>query len=110
MEFLSVAWAKLQAIFDLAFAGALGALASLPFHSDVQTFAQRAFAVGSGAASAHYVTPLAVEYFSLSTARSGSVAFLVGLFGMSFAAAAVKAVRETDLSELVKGWLTNRGK
>lgn len=109
MDFITVAWQKLQALFDLAFAGALGALLSLPFHPDVKTFSQRALVVASGSAFAHYVTPLALDYFGTSIERSGSVAFIFGLFGMSITAAIMNAIQHIDLAAIAKSWIPGRG-
>lgn len=109
MDFILAIWAKVQAVFDMAMAGAIGALVSLKFHPDVKDFGQRVFTVGSGAAVAHYVTPLALSHFNLPIERAGSVAFLLGLFGMSFAAAVIKAAKNVDLAGWVKSWLPSRG-
>lgn len=108
MDIISALLHKLQDVFDMAFAGALGALASLPFHADVRTFGQRVFAVGSGAAAAHYVTPLVIEYFSITTPKAGSVAFLVGLFGMSIAAAILRSIKDGIVTQAITAWLSGR--
>lgn len=105
MEFLQYAWQKAQTLFDLAFAGALGAMISLRFHTEILTFSQRAVLVGSGCVAAHYVSPLVIIFFELSHEKGTSIAFLIGLFGMSLAAAIMKAIKHTDIVGVVHGWL-----
>jgi hypothetical protein len=74
-------------------AGFLGAVISLKF-IDGLSVAQRASTVIAGALVAGYCTPLTVELLGLSQKLEGPVAFLGGLFGMSIAGAAIKAIPE----------------
>lgn len=73
--------------------GFVGALISLKFIEGL-SMAQRASTVLAGALVAAYCTPLTVEVLSLSTKMEGAIAFLGGLFGMSIAGAAIKAIPE----------------
>lgn len=106
---ISAIWVKLQALLDLALAGALGAAASLPFHRDLKTLGQRLTMVASGAIAAHYITPLVSAYFGMDAGRNGGVAFLIGLFGMSTAAAVLRGLRTIDLAGMAKAYLPNKG-
>jgi hypothetical protein len=74
-------------------AGFLGAVISLKF-IDGLSVKQRASTVIAGALVAGYCTPLTVELLGLSQKLEGPVAFLGGLFGMSIAGAAIKAIPE----------------
>ena len=75
--------------------GFLGALVSLKFIEGL-TWVQRIPTVFGGMLCAAYVTPLVLELtLSTHTAKTESaVAFLIGVFGMSIAAACVKALPE----------------
>jgi hypothetical protein len=86
LEALGLKWISLAA-------GFVGALVSLRFIEGLSLW-QRATTVFSGALVAAYLTPLTVELLSLSLKMEGAVAFLGGLFGMSLAGAAIKAIPE----------------
>ena len=55
---------------------------------------QSIFAVIGGTACAAYITPLALELGSLSPRTEGAIAFLIGMFGLVWGAAIVKATPE----------------
>lgn len=74
-------------------AGFIGALISLKFVEGL-TLWQRASTVLAGAMVAAYCAPLTVEVLALSAQLEGAVSFLGGLFGMSIAGAAIKAIPE----------------
>lgn len=71
--------------------GFLGALVSLKFIDGLGRW-QRGTTVLAGAVASAYVTPLILAGFDLSGHLEGAVAFLVGLFGMSFGGAVIKAM------------------
>lgn len=73
--------------------GLVGAIVSLKFIEGLTIF-QRAGTVLGGMLSAAYVTPLVIQVIELSTRLESAVAFLVGVFGMSIAAAIMKAIPE----------------
>lgn len=93
---------KLWEAVQLLVAGAIGAMVSLPFHSEIKTYASRFTAVCFGSASAHYLTPLVLDYFSIAITRSGGVAFLLGLFGMSATAAVFRTLGNADVWSLIQ--------
>lgn len=59
-----------------------------------------------GIATSHYVTPLVIDIFDIG--RSGfAAAFLVGMFGMSIAAAVIRTVQAVNfdsLFEQLRAW------
>ena len=93
---------KLWASVELWVAGAVGAAASLRFSDDINTFGKRLTAIASGAAAAHYLTPMVMEHLGIASTRSGGVAFLLGLFGMSIAASIIRAIKTADLWAFVR--------
>ncbi len=87
-----------------ALGGFFGAVISLRFIEGL-SWKQRVPTVMSGMFAAAYCTPLVIDGLSLSLKLEGAIAFLIGLFGMSVAAAAVKAV-----PELIKAVIGRFGK
>jgi hypothetical protein len=79
--------------------GFFGALVSLKFIEGL-THKQRASTVLAGTLVSAYVTPLAVTYLELTPKLEGGIAFLCGLFGMSFTGAVIKAM--PDLITAIK--------
>jgi hypothetical protein len=73
--------------------GFFGALVSLKFVEGLGR-GQRATTVLAGTLVSAYVTPLLVTYLELSPKLEGGIAFLCGLFGMSFTGAIIKAMPE----------------
>lgn len=73
--------------------GFLGAVVSLKLVEGLNLW-QRATTVFGGALCAAYVTPLLLELITLSAKLEAAVAFLTGVFGMSFVAAISKAIPE----------------
>jgi len=71
--------------------GFLGALVSLKFIEGLSV-KQRGTTVLAGALVSAYVTPIVVEFLELTPKLESGVAFLCGLFGMSFTGAVVKAM------------------
>jgi paired small multidrug resistance pump len=93
---------KVTHIADVVAAGAFGAIASLPFHKDVDTLPKRVFCVAISAVGASYVTPLVAEYFHLDVNKLAGLGFLVGLFGLSFVQACMIAFQNADLWGVIK--------
>lgn len=73
------------------FGGFLGAVVSLKFIENLNWW-QRMTTVFGGMITAAYVTPFIMDLFRLTTKVEGAVSFLVGLFGMSIVAAAIKII------------------
>lgn len=86
-------------------AGFAGAVISLKF-IEGQSVPERVTTVIAGALIAAYCTPLTIELLSLSASprMEGAIAFLGGLFGMSIAGAAIKAIPEWVAAAKAK-WL-----
>lgn len=81
--------------------GFLGAVVSLKLIDGLNWW-QGTTTVFSGALVAGYGTPLALDYFSLAIKLEPTVAFLIGVFGMSLAAAIVKAIPKAVDSRVSK--------
>lgn len=89
-------------------AGALGSVVALKFAPGM-SWGERAFNVVCGALSAGFVAPPLCEYLHLTSAMAQSgAAFLVGLFGLSLAAALVEAVRVVGWGDVIRGWVSRR--
>lgn len=89
-------------------AGIGGALAGLRFAPGL-SWPERVVNVASGAACAGWIAPAAVNLFDLASGSAESaLAFLIGMFGMSIAAAVTEAVRALRLADIIAGWISRR--
>jgi hypothetical protein len=79
--------------FAALIGGFFGALVSLKFIEGLSV-KQRASTVLAGTAVSAYATPVIVNLLELSMTLEGGIAFLCGLFGMSFTGAVIKAMPE----------------
>ena len=85
--------------------GGFGAAVSLAFIQGPIWYRISLF--GGGMVSAAYVTPLISNALDLGKSEN-AVAFLVGMFGMSIAAAIIRTVQEVNfdsLSAQLRAWL-----
>lgn len=73
--------------------GFFGALVSLKFIDGLNAW-QRGTTVLAGTVVSAYVSPLIASWLELTPKIEGGVAFLCGLFGMSFTGAVIKAMPE----------------
>lgn len=88
--------------------GSAGAVVSLKFVPG-PTWAERAFNVLTGCLCAGFLAPAAAEWFHMtSRGLQFGLAFLVGMFGLSVAAAVASGLRDLKLAEMVAGWLPGR--
>lgn len=91
----------------LPLAGCIGALVTLLTTTRITKLTKARFWVDlgrlfSGSSTAHYLTPLAINYFSLSTQYQQSVAFLIGIGSMQIIATIHKKMHEElDSSSVV---------
>lgn len=89
-------------------AGIVGSLVSLAFVPGA-TWGERVFNVAAGSAAAIYVAPGLAEWAHVqSVGMQSLLSFMVGLFGLNLAHAAVRAIRETPFGQVIAGWLTRR--
>ena len=86
LEALGLKWAPLAA-------GFFGSLVSLRFIEGLGMW-QRGSTVLAGTAVSAYVSPVLIAWLELSPKMEGGIAFLCGLFGMSFAGAVIKSMPE----------------
>ncbi len=101
-----------SAITNPVAAGLLGAFAGLKFAPGI-TWPERLFNVVCGAACAAYISPAVGELFDLSTPyKQAGLSFLIGMFGMSIAAAVMQGLRDIQVAALFNkfvDWALNRG-
>jgi len=91
-------------------AGVLGAMVGLRFAPGLTWF-ERVANVATGTIFAGYVAPAAGETFRLSTvSMQSALAFAIGMFGMSAAAAVMQGLRDIKLGEIMTGWISRGGK
>lgn len=91
-------------------AGLIGALVGLRFAPGITWF-ERVTNVATGTIFAGYVAPAAGEIFHLSTvSMQSALAFAIGMFGMSVAAAVMQGLRDIKLGEIMTGWISRGGK
>lgn len=86
-------------------AGSFGAMVSMAVISGPIWYRFALF--GGGLISSAYVTPLIVNSFELGRSEN-AVAFLVGMFGMSIAAAIIRTVQDVNFETLttqLRSWL-----
>ena len=86
-------------------AGMFGAMVSMAVIAG--PFWYRFCLFGGGLVSSAYVTPLIVNSFELGRSEN-AVAFLVGMFGMSIAAAIIRTVQDVNFDSLtaqLRAWL-----
>ncbi len=89
-------------------AGAFGSLVALRFAPGL-TWAARAFNVACGSLCAGFLSPPLVEYLHLGSAgMQAGAAFVIGMFGLSVAAALVDAVRSVGWADVIRGWVSRR--
>ncbi len=88
--------------------GALGSFVALRF-APGQTWAERLFNVMCGALCSGFCAPALTEWMHVSTAGMQSFcAFVVGMFGLSLAAAITTTLKTMDMASIVSGWLGRR--
>lgn len=89
--------------------GALGALITAVKFTPGASWCERIFNVWAGSTAAGFVTPALVEWLHMtSPSYTSGAAFVLGLVGMSLAAASLQAVKETALAEIITGWISRR--
>lgn len=72
-------------------AGLFGGIVSLRFFDKLSMWGRIGTVFGA-ATAAHFATPFVAAFFEVAPHNEGGIGFLVGLFGMSIAAAAFEAI------------------
>lgn len=89
--------------------GALGALVTALKFTPGAAWWERLVNVLAGSAMAGFLSPALVHWLGLDAPHYASgAAFLVGLLGMSLAAAALEWVRDGGARRMVESWLPAR--
>lgn len=83
-------------------AGAIGSFISLRFFDGLSTWERWTTFMG-GWAVASYGGPAVTALLSLSPRSDLFMTLLLGMFGMSIAAAVIKVIRDTDWKAIVRG-------
>lgn len=90
--------------------GAIGALITAVKFTPGASWPERLVNIAAGSAAAGFVTPALTEWLHMTLpAYQNGAAFLFGLVGMSLAAAALQAIKDTAWGQIVASWLTRRG-
>lgn len=89
--------------------GAAGALITAVKFTPGASWVERSFNVAAGSVTAGYLAPALMEWLRLTSPSFASgAAFVLGLVGMSLAAALLQAIKDTPLGQIVTGWLSRR--
>jgi hypothetical protein len=90
-------------------AGILGSMVGLRWVPGL-SWLERLGNVVAGSATAVYAAPVAAEWMQVSSAGMlAGLAFGVGIFGLSLAAAVLQGVRELHVADIVTSWLGRKG-
>ena len=90
-------------------AGLSGSIVALRWVPGI-TLPERLFNALAGTAMAGFGSPALSDWLHITSAGTVSaLAFAVGLFGLSLAAAVVQAVRDIKLAEIITGWVSRKG-
>lgn len=90
------------------FVGGIGSLVALKFAPGL-TWPERFTNVVCGLLLAGYLTPALTAWLEFgSVGLESAAAFVVGLLGMSLAAAIFDGVRATKFGDIISSWLTRR--
>lgn len=86
--------------------GLVGAVVSLKFVKRAQKWYENVLMIFGGSAAAGYLEPPVSAYFHVT--NGGFIAFLIGLFGMSLAAAVMGMINSTEWGKLVPDIIRKR--
>jgi hypothetical protein len=90
-------------------AGALGAVIGLKFVPGVM-WIERFINFCAGMACSSYLAPAVSELLGLATvAKQNGLAFAMGLFSVSIAAAIFEGIRALKVAEIFESWAKRRG-
>ena len=101
MEFVEAVLSALGLKLKVVVAGAVGSFVSLQFFEGLSREDRWLTFFGGWALAAYLALPL-TEFFELKPAMEQGISLAVGLFGMSLAAALIKAIRDTKWSEIIR--------
>lgn len=93
-------WAAFGLKIANVMAGAVGAFVSLRFFDKLTTGQKWTTFLGGWGLAAYGGPPL-TEYFALAPKLEVGMTLVIGLFGMSFAAAIIKAIRDVPWATLI---------
>ncbi len=86
-------------------AGIAGSIISLKF-SPGSSWSERAINLCASCAIVYFVAPAATEFFSIKTdGMSSFLSFVIGLFGLNFAAQLFDGIKQTKFGEIITDWL-----
>ena len=90
-------------------AGLSGSIVALRWVPGI-TLLERLFNALAGTAVAGIGSPALSDWLHITSAGTVSaLAFAVGLFGLSLAAAIVQAIRDLRLADIITGWISRKG-
>lgn len=89
-------------------AGVGGAIVGLRF-APGDTWVERIFNVSAGAACAGWLAPAAASLFELpGLSAEAALSFVIGMLGMSVAAAIVETLRNVKWADIITGWISRK--
>ena len=90
-------------------AGLCGSIVALRWVPGI-SISERLFNAAAGTAVAGFGSPALADWLHVtSSVMISALAFAVGLFGLSLAAAVVQAIRDIKLAEIITGWISRKG-
>ena len=89
-------------------AGVVGSLVGLRFVPGL-TWPERLMNLAAGGALAYYTAPAMVSWWGMSENLLGFFGFAIGMFGLSASAAVIQGIRDTNVAEILRGWLSRKG-
>lgn len=87
--------------------GALGSLVGLRFAPGLSWW-ERLANVAAGSACAGVLAPAVGDWLHATAPLQSALAFVVGLFGLSLAAAVMQGLRDLKVGDILSGWLSRR--
>lgn len=89
-------------------AGLAGAIVGLKFAPGI-SWIERVTNIAAGASCSAFVAPASAEMLRLSSvSMTGFLAFIVGMFGMSIAAALLQGLRDMKVGEIITSWISRK--
>lgn len=88
-------------------AGLLGGLVGLRFVPGL-SWPERLTNLAAGGLLSYYTAPALVGWWGLSEQMLGFLGFLIGMFGLSVASAVLQAIRQLDLADVIRSWISRR--
>lgn len=108
LETATAAWEKISRSSFVA--SAAGALVSALKFTPGAGWRERMVNAFAGCVAAGYVTPALLAWLGMKSPEYVSMAsFMMGLVGMSLAAALMQGIKDAPVGQIIASWLTRKG-